>query len=336
MAGIGLDLDNIRVNEIEALEASDGIEFFGMNVRNIGGFSQILVPSDKVIINGIEFKDNSILNATLDSPNITNYSVGSQTSTYEITFAIEDQDVGPATLTFPDMEGSDGAIIIDTKEQTLFNKKLDNPDIIGNTTFENSTNNLVLTVTDQTVSQPTITIPDLAGLSGDIVTSNFAQTLTNKTITGPTLSGSDIVGVNGTFTSVTANVGTVETINAGDLTASDVNVTGYIEFEDITAPANGLDNTGRLYKKSGSNGIFWLPDSAGTEINLTDGENLLPLTTKGDLFVHNGSGIVRLPTLQGSDGYVLSLDSSDSNGVAWVDSSETFVTKLWFLQIRTI
>ena len=38
----------------------------------------------------------------------------------------------------------------------------------------------------------------------------------------------------------------------------------------MAAPANGADGTGRLYKKTGDDGIFWKPDSAGPEVDLTN------------------------------------------------------------------
>lgn len=49
------------------------------------------------------------------------------------------------------------------------------------------------------------------------------------------------------------------------------NMTGlqYLQFSDIKAPINPLAGQGRLYKKNGSAGIFWKPDAAGAEIDLT-------------------------------------------------------------------
>jgi hypothetical protein len=49
------------------------------------------------------------------------------------------------------------------------------------------------------------------------------------------------------------------------------NMTGiqYLQFNDISVPSNPSDTQGRLYKKTGDDGIWWLPDSAGTAIDLT-------------------------------------------------------------------
>lgn len=43
---------------------------------------------------------------------------------------------------------------------------------------------------------------------------------------------------------------------------------GYVQFADIAAPANPANGQARLYKKTGNNGLFWKPDSAGPEINV--------------------------------------------------------------------
>jgi len=48
-----------------------------------------------------------------------------------------------------------------------------------------------------------------------------------------------------------------------------IDLTEYIQFTDMTAPVNPADGEGRLYKKTGDDGLFWLPDSAGPEVDLT-------------------------------------------------------------------
>jgi hypothetical protein len=48
-------------------------------------------------------------------------------------------------------------------------------------------------------------------------------------------------------------------------------IENFLQLSDIATPPNGLDTTGRLYKKTGDDGLFWLPDSAGTEVDLTVG-----------------------------------------------------------------
>ncbi len=42
----------------------------------------------------------------------------------------------------------------------------------------------------------------------------------------------------------------------------------YIQLSDISAPTNPSDGQGKLYKLTGSDGLWWIPDSAGTPVNL--------------------------------------------------------------------
>lgn len=56
------------------------------------------------------------------------------------------------------------------------------PTISGDITFDEATNNLTLSVTDQTTGISTLTIPDLAGTTDTLVTENLTQTLTNKSL----------------------------------------------------------------------------------------------------------------------------------------------------------
>lgn len=48
------------------------------------------------------------------------------------------------------------------------------------------------------------------------------------------------------------------------------------------------------------------------------GETSLPLTTKGDILVHNGTKLVKLPV--GADTQVLTADSGESSGIKWAAS----------------
>jgi len=42
-----------------------------------------------------------------------------------------------------------------------------------------------------------------------------------------------------------------------------------IQLTDVTAPANPGAGLGSLYKKTGNSGLFWKPDAAGVETNIT-------------------------------------------------------------------
>jgi len=50
----------------------------------------------------------------------------------------------------------------------------------------------------------------------------------------------------------------------------DGEIDGFLELADTSAPSNPGAGSGRLYKKTGNDGLFWLPDAAGAEVDLTD------------------------------------------------------------------
>jgi hypothetical protein len=45
---------------------------------------------------------------------------------------------------------------------------------------------------------------------------------------------------------------------------------GYIQMSDITAPTNPPSGQARLFKKTGSNGLFWLSGPGGVEVDMSD------------------------------------------------------------------
>ncbi len=56
---------------------------------------------------------------------------------------------------------------------------------------------------------------------------------------------------------------------SGKAASSNPAFTGYLEMSDASAPANPGAGKGRLYKKTGDDGLFWKPDAAGPEVDLT-------------------------------------------------------------------
>lgn len=62
------------------------------------------------------------------------------------------------------------------------------------------------------------------------------------------------------------------TLLSGDFSTGHLSLgsTGFIELLDIATPSTDRSDTnGRLYKKSGNDGIFWLPDVGGNELDIT-------------------------------------------------------------------
>jgi hypothetical protein len=77
-----------------------------------------------------------------------------------------------------------------------------------------------------------------------------------------------------------------------------------------TPAANPTTGQYKVYMKS--DGILYRLNAAGAESPVTSG---VPLTTKGDVAVHDGSATIRFPV--GTNGQVLMADSSATAGVKW-------------------
>lgn len=117
----------------------------------------------------------------------------------------------------------------------------------------------------------------------------------------------------------------------GDLDAlANINLSGYTQFSDITAPANPGAGEGRLYKKTSDDGLFWLPDATGAEVDLTELANSIATsttttsTTSATYVVINAMSITPaegtyLVTFSASGG--TSANSATANFAIFVDGS---------------
>jgi hypothetical protein len=95
-----------------------------------------------------------------------------------------------------------------------------------------------------------------------------------------------------------------------------VKIEGYIQLIDVAAPGAPGAGIGRLYKKTGDDGVFWMPDAAGPEVDLTTSGNL-----DDGYNNHGGAATVTVDAgditldLNGAYSLVLDLDGVPESGV---------------------
>lgn len=190
--------------------------------------------------------------------------------------------------------------------------------------------------------------PTISALSTGVVHSNGSGVLSSSEVVNADVSASAAIArsklASGTADHVLINNGSgvmsseaqlsttrggtgLSSFTQGDLIYSSASNTLSTLAKDTNA-TRYLSNTGS------SNNPAW------AQINLTNGvsgalpignggtgqttqtaamDALSPTTTKGDLLVDNGSNVVRMAV--GTDGYVLTADSAQSNGVKWAPAS---------------
>ena len=232
----------------------------------------------------------TLTNKTLTSPVLTTPQINDTSADHQYVVAVSEL-AADRTVTLPLLAGNDEFTFND-HAQTLTNKTLTSPAIDTSIVFDESTNDLTLTASDQTSGAATVDIPDLGGTNGDMVISNATQTLTNKSFDAAsaqnTLTNVDLTAaVTGTLP--VANGGTgVATIAADSLITG--NGTGAVIAEanlifDATGLAVGttaanakltVDGTAKLKEQSAAAadtaayGQVWVKDAAPNELWFTD------------------------------------------------------------------
>jgi hypothetical protein len=122
-----------------------------------------------------------------------------------------------------------------------------------------SINTDLLTVNEITLNNSSIT---LSGTTGDNLLLIPSNILNSFTITDSIV---DYLTLDSTTGSQSFNI-----LQNTDITG-DLNVSSYIDLDEIAEPSHPGTTVGRLYKKNNNDGIFWKPDVAGLEVDLTTG-----------------------------------------------------------------
>jgi len=140
------------------------------------------------------------------------------------------------------------------------------------------------------------------------------------------LTGAGTTAVTGTYPNftITSNdqyVGTVTSVG-GTGTVNGISLSGTVTSSGSLTLGGTLSGVSLSTQVTGT-----LPIANGGTGQTTQTaafDALSPLTTKGDLVVHNGTNDVRLPV--GANNYVLTADSTQSSGVKWAAQSNVTIS----------
>lgn len=156
---------------------------------------------------------------------------------------------------------------------------------------------------------------------GEVVAADLAEKIK------VTMSTNGAVAVQDEGTTLTTGVRNINFVGAnvtatssGDSVTVNVSAgTGSVTSVDVSGGTTGLTTSGGPVTTSGTitlAGTLSIANGGTGQTTQTAAfDALSPLTTKGDLIAHNGTNDVRVPV--GTNGYVLTADSSAATGVAW-------------------
>ena len=156
---------------------------------------------------------------------------------------------------------------------------------------------------------------------GEVVAADLAEKIK------VTMSTNGAVAVQDEGTTLTTGVRNINFVGAnvtatssGDSVTVNVSAgTGSVTSVDVSGGTTGLTTSGGPVTTSGTitlAGTLAIANGGTGQTTQTAAfDALSPLTTKGDLIAHNGTNDVRVPV--GTNGYVLTADSSAATGVAW-------------------
>lgn len=192
------------------------------------------------------------------------------------------------TWTFDD---ANGTFVGTANTQTLSNKTLSAPIVSGDIVFDEATNDLTLAVADQATGTATATIPDMGGVSQDVVLTSQTQTLSNKTMTAPTFDNGFVMN--------DSNDSHTYTISPGDITsAATLTLPADAVFDgDFNQEIVLVDGLQTLTKKTLTSPTVTSPTYTNNALTFENAGSDVTLTVASQ---SAGSGSFTLPDLNGA------------------------------------
>ncbi len=270
---------------------------YGTTYQPINGAGYLTyTPSTGLLSNGFAFGtltgQYKVVGKTSGSTTFTTADATAQ----DITVKTAAQTTGAAIASIPDQTGTNRSFVMDTLSQTLTNKTLTTPVLNG-----------TITGTSQ-------------------ATANTASTLVMRDASGNFSAGTVTAALTGNATTATD---ATNAANVGITSNNTLNATVYIPWVSSTS--------GNLNEKISSTKLMFNPstgtittttvvadltgnvtgNTSGTAATITGSivKANTPFTTKGDLWVTDGTAMNRLAV--GTDTYVLTADAASTNGVKW-------------------
>lgn len=184
--------------------------------------------------------------------------------------------------------------------QTLTNKVISNS---TNTIGANELRTTGSSVTIDSAAPPT---------TGQILQATSATTAEWNTVAGAGNVTGPVIATDTALVRFDSTSGTLLQDSGITLDASDnMSGVGFLQFNDISTPGNPLDTQGRIYKKTGNDGLFWIPDSGGLEVDLTAGAAGGESNTASNIGTGSGTiGIFKQKTTTDLEFYGLNIGSN--------------------------